>query len=496
MEIGSLDRHAQGVHMPILAVLILMLAANLTPSQVITPQIAAGWGYSAALSSHGRVWTWGDSQYGQLGRGGASPTVPGMVPGLNNITGIACGRWHMLVVTSSGQVWVWGYGIASALGLAQTLLVQVPQLLPGVSGAAQVAAGDMHSLILLGNGTVLAFGHGWTGATGLGVAGTTVAPTLIPGLVNVVAISACGENSAAIMSNGTLRTWGNNNSGQLGFSGGNALSPTQVPGLSAITAVSCGLGVTLCLDSAGVVRQWGSSTTYTGSTPQVVAIPAPAMAIAAAGGLMALTTTGAVHTWGCLCSMLGAGPSACTATQPVFQPVGLGSNMVAIAFGFQHGTALAQSGTISTWGSNGYLELGYSTPGATTYAPAAIPVLDLTEFALYLAPVGGFTELRWFHGTPSSTYANICTAAVQNPSTSGLVNFGGLWITFADLFAWSTLVQAGYPMATGSLDTTGAAVVTLPMPNSALSGVTVNAVSFNLLAGSITNISPVVTHAF
>ncbi len=171
---------------------------------------------------------------------------------------------------------------------------------------------------------------------------------------------------------------------------------------------------------------------------------------------------------------------------------------MAATFGSHHDMAMTQGGAVYSWGQGGSWQLGYAptSPNNLQTTPALIPSLDLNVFALYLTPVGQYTELRYFHGEPGSIYANLCTAAVQTPVPSGLISIGGLWLGFADMLAWSAFIQAGYPMATGSINATGTAVTTLPMPNSALAGVTINAVSFNLLAGNVSNISPIATHTF
>lgn len=490
-----------------LVLALTVLVISFAGAQAIAPQVAAGYDFSAALSTHGRVWTWGNNMQGQLGIclpiGGTQSFQPqGPVPGLNHIVRIAAGEGHTVVLTAAGQVMTWGNGsLWGILGQGATNTAVCPQVLPSVSSAVQVVAGSAHSLILLQNGTVLAFGYGATGALGLGTTNHAFVPTLIPGLANVVDIAAGYRHSAAVLSNGTIMVWGDNAWSQLGFVGANALVPTPVPGITGAVAVACGYQSTLALDSAGVVRHWGATGNYSGAPAQVMVLPAPASAIAAARQTlvqMALLSTGIVCTWGSECSngTLGGGAAACgSGSQPIL-PVGVAPNVVAISLGATHALTVSQSGTVSSWGFNFYSQLGYTTPTSFSATPGIIPGLDMTEYALYLVPIGGFTELRWFHGAPSSTYANVCTGVAQTGPTAGLANFGGLWIPFNELLAWATFIQTGYPMATGALNAAGEAVVTLPMPNSALAGLTVNAVSFNLALGTISSISPVATHTF
>lgn len=484
-----------------LALALLALMSPSTPGQVAVPQVSAGGEFSAALAIDGSVGTWGNNAVGQLGRCGGTTTVPQAIAGLNSITEIACGGLHTLALTNTGQVKGWGYNLYGQLGLpVTTLTANCPQLVPGITSAAQVAAGAWHSLVRHSNGTVSAFGQGAFGVLGLGNTNSALTPTLIPGLTSAVAVATGERHSAAVLANGTLVTWGDNSGGQLGFSGTGALAPTPVPGLSGIVAVACGKQATLCIDGAGIVRQWGTTGNYSSSLPQIMPLPAPASAIASARSVnaqMALLATGAVHTWGDDCSTgaLGGGAANCNSGAGSLQPAGLGAYVASITFGGAHGLAVTQSGQVSGWGLNNFGQLGFAstTPSLT---PTTVPGIDLSWLDFQLVAVGGNTELRLFHGVPTSSYANICTTVSQSGPTGPLINFGGLWITFADMIAWSVFIQAGYPMATGSLNALGNAVVTLPVPNAALAGITVHAISINLAGGGIANISSVVTHTF
>lgn len=500
-----------------LACMLALLAAA-AAGQAVTPRIAAGSQFSAALSSQGLVWTWGLNQAGQLGRTGDTAT-PQPVFGLNNIVDIACGTSHMLAITSGGTVLGWGANGSGQLGLGHTTNQLTPALMLTISGAVKVAAGSLHSLVLLGNGSVYACGSGANGRLGLcnGNANAST-PVLIPALSNVVAISAGYQHSAAVTAAGMVYTWGNNFAGSLGnpaLPASGACVPTLVPNLTGIASVKCGAYLTACLDTAGVLHGTGPWITGAYTQFQVLALPFPASAVALmchdflawipSGVHMALSTTGSVVTWGYGChgsmgnSASGLSATGCVTTSTPVQPTGLGAGVAGIAFGFAHGLALMQSGEVMTWGLNDQSQLGYppTYPLAPfTSAPSAIPDFDLNRFVLQLVPVGSFTELRYFQCEPTSVYANMCTTAAQASPHTGLMNFGGLWLPLGDAFAWIALIQAGYPMATGPINALGTAVVTLPMPNSALSGLTIHAVSFNLGAVGGTNTSHVITHMF
>ena len=79
-----------------------------------------GKGFSLALQDDGDVYSWGDNDYGQLGRGtyDVDDAVPGVVdfPSGTEIVSIAAGGYHALALDSDGYVWAWGRNDYDQLG--------------------------------------------------------------------------------------------------------------------------------------------------------------------------------------------------------------------------------------------------------------------------------------------------------------------------------------------------------------------------------------------
>lgn len=79
--------------------------------------------HAAAISSEGRVFTWGSNDVGRLGDG---TTTNRLIPthitnnfnlGLEEtITYLSLGTYHSSIVTSEGQAFIWGYNNDSQLG--------------------------------------------------------------------------------------------------------------------------------------------------------------------------------------------------------------------------------------------------------------------------------------------------------------------------------------------------------------------------------------------
>jgi hypothetical protein len=105
-----------------------------------------GGGHSVALTAGGWVYTWGDNNFGALGLGiwGGTYNTPGLVTALTNqyIVAIAAGVGFTLAVTSNGQVYAWGDNEFGELGTnsSAVLFTNSPMLVSGISNAVWVSA--------------------------------------------------------------------------------------------------------------------------------------------------------------------------------------------------------------------------------------------------------------------------------------------------------------------------------------------------------------------
>jgi alpha-tubulin suppressor-like RCC1 family protein len=81
--------------------------------------ISCGYHHSLALSSNGKVYSWGYNEYGQLGIGQYSnQEIPQHVIQLNNISivKIVCGRYHSLFLASNGDIYGCGRNSSAQIG--------------------------------------------------------------------------------------------------------------------------------------------------------------------------------------------------------------------------------------------------------------------------------------------------------------------------------------------------------------------------------------------
>jgi alpha-tubulin suppressor-like RCC1 family protein len=232
--------------------------ANPTPTLISLPgatgpvaQLAAGGDHSLVLTSTGQLYTFGYDAYGQLGYAGLenanpTPTLLGIPGATGPVTAMAAGVFHSLVLTSTGQLFSFGNNQYGQLGRptnsgTETATPTPTQVsLPGASGpvAEKIAAGGFHSLAATPTGQLYSFGRNVVGELGSttnnGSNSANPAPTLVglPGATGpVTSVSAGLSHSLAATSTGQLFAFGLNTYGELGSpinSGTFAANPTPL----------------------------------------------------------------------------------------------------------------------------------------------------------------------------------------------------------------------------------------------------------------------------
>ncbi|XP_023218340.1 E3 ubiquitin-protein ligase HERC2-like isoform X1 [Centruroides sculpturatus] len=153
-----------------------------------------------ALTDDGMVFSWGDGDFGKLGRGGSEGcNVPHNIERLNGqgICQIECGAQFSLALTKSGQVWTWGKGDYFRLGHGSDSHVRRPQIVEGLRGKkiVNVAVGALHCLAVTDTGQVYAWGDNDHGQQGNGTTTVNCKPALVHGLEGIkITHVACGSS--------------------------------------------------------------------------------------------------------------------------------------------------------------------------------------------------------------------------------------------------------------------------------------------------------------
>jgi alpha-tubulin suppressor-like RCC1 family protein len=416
-------------------------AANPMPALLTLPgasgpavQAAAGSRFTLALTSSNQLYAFGSNQYGQLGvaAGSGAPgpnptprllTLPGAV---GRVAALAAGSTHSLALTSTGELYTFGENQFGQLGRAANSGTEnangVPERvsLPGASGqVVQIAAGYEQSLALTSTGQLYAFGGNRYGElgnaanSGTQIANPTPTPVVLPGASGqVVQIAAGIEQSLALTSTGQLYAFGGNRYGELGRAANvetPAPNPTPVavslpPAGGPVRSIAAGGFHSLALTASGLIYAFGRNTNGqlgnaagTGSekanaTPLAVTLVganAPAIGLAAGSAhSLAITASGALYSFGSnLDGQLGrAASSGTSSANPAPAPVALpaGTTIDTVARGATADFTVAQAADLAVLSSS----LPFAQVGVpyTTYAAAAGGVGGYTWSASGLPP--------------------------------------------------------------------------------------------------------------
>ncbi|KAK8692950.1 hypothetical protein V6N13_070551 [Hibiscus sabdariffa] len=194
--------------------------------------ISCGPWHTAAVTSTGKLFTFGDGTFGALGHGDRSSTsLPREVEALRGLRTLmaSCGVWHTAAVAevlpelsgefSSGKLFTWGDGEKGKLGHCDKEPRLVPSLvaLSDTTSFSQVACGHNITVALTDTGKVYSMGS--DGHGNLGSSGSSKLPTCVKGNIKNSRIEeiACGSHHIAVRcSDAKIYTWGKGANGQLG----------------------------------------------------------------------------------------------------------------------------------------------------------------------------------------------------------------------------------------------------------------------------------------
>uniref|UniRef100_A0A452GSK3 HECT-type E3 ubiquitin transferase n=1 Tax=Gopherus agassizii TaxID=38772 RepID=A0A452GSK3_9SAUR len=214
--------------------------------------IACGSTYSAAITAEGELYTWGRGNYGRLGHGSSEDqTIPMLVTGLKGlkVIDVACGSGdaQTLAVTENGQVWSWGDGDYGKLGRGGSDGCKTPKLIEKLQDldVVKVRCGSQFSVALTKDGQVYSWGKGDNQRLGHGTEEHVRYPKLLEGLQGkkVVDLAAGSTHCLALTEDSEVHSWGSNDQCQhfdtLRIT---KPEPTALPGLDRkhIVGIACG----------------------------------------------------------------------------------------------------------------------------------------------------------------------------------------------------------------------------------------------------------------
>ncbi|XP_029453765.1 probable E3 ubiquitin-protein ligase HERC6 [Rhinatrema bivittatum] len=216
--------------------------------------VSCGKEHSLAVCSRGHVFAWGAGSEGQLGIGQfkEQSLIPKRIDGIFKVKVIqvTCGHYHSIALLKDGRVFSWGQNNYGQLGLGKGFGSQVsPQRVMSLEGIplAQVAAGGMHSFALSLSGAVFGWGRNSAGQLGFHHVGQKAGqfkPYVVAAFqaLGVIYISCGDEHTAVLTRDGSVFTFGDNTYGQLGHSPSTqSAGPQKIDGIDGVVSqIACG----------------------------------------------------------------------------------------------------------------------------------------------------------------------------------------------------------------------------------------------------------------
>ncbi|CAG9320323.1 unnamed protein product [Blepharisma stoltei] len=247
-KLGISDRNLKQSNWPV-------LVEALMDYQIIS--IDCGSNHTAAISSNGFLFTWGEGKFGALGNGDTEDVwTPDKINLSFSAKNVSCGSRHSAAIlqNSAGNLlFVWGSGDAGQLGNGKRELCKNPVQVDFEEKIKKVCCGVFHTLIIDENSNVYAMGGNSFGQLGIGNKNSSVIPVKIEKLTgkNIIDISAW-THSGAISSSGEIYLWGSGIFGEFLF-------PEKIQNRTDFVSIDIGNGHGAAIDRNGVVWTWGSN---------------------------------------------------------------------------------------------------------------------------------------------------------------------------------------------------------------------------------------------
>ena len=167
---------------------------------------------SAAITSDGKLYTWGDNKYGQLGIEHA-PNMSTPVFIMDNVADFVYGREYAAAITVDGALYTWGNNKNGSLGNGTKDNSYSPcRIMDNVKSVA--FSEDFGAAITTDNELYL-WGRNDDGQVGDGSQDTALAPIKV--LNNVIDVKLGAYHTVALTTSGEMFAWGSNGYGELGI---------------------------------------------------------------------------------------------------------------------------------------------------------------------------------------------------------------------------------------------------------------------------------------
>ena len=233
------------------------------PEGTIITQIAAGENHNVALDSNGNVWTWGRNNNYQIGNTRENQYTPYKVSNLPKVIKIAAGNNNTMVITENNELYAWGLNAYGDLGLGTYTNKVLPKKVKGVHDIIDISGGKSHYIVLNRAGEVFATGSNLYGQLGIGnnEIGKINEFQKVEIKDKIGTIDAGDISNIATTVDGYVYTWGGNTYSTLGTEDKeNKNVPTKLKDVKNIRQASTGKTHTILRDGNNNVYVTGTNS--------------------------------------------------------------------------------------------------------------------------------------------------------------------------------------------------------------------------------------------
>ena len=231
----------------------------------ISPNVITNGSHTISLRTDGKVFTWGDNTYGQLGNGTVKTSdepVEVTFPEGTLITQIAAGENHNVALDSNGNVWTWGRNNNYQIGNTRANQY-TPYKVSNLPKVIKISARNNNTMVITENNELYAWGLNAYGDLGLGTYTNKVLPKKVKGIHDIIDISGGKSHYIALNRAGEVFVTGSNLYGQLGI-GDNEIGKInefqKVEIKDKIGTIDAGDISNIATTVDGYVYTWGGNT--------------------------------------------------------------------------------------------------------------------------------------------------------------------------------------------------------------------------------------------
>ncbi|MQP53311.1 T9SS type A sorting domain-containing protein [Flavobacterium sp. LMO9] len=335
-------------------------------------QISAGYEHSAGIKSDGTLWTWGKNTNGQLGDGTlVNKPNPTQIGTDADWTMVSASYSHTVALKSNGTMWSWGTSSGQVANFSSTLLV--PTQIGTDADWTYINTSSNLTFAIKSNGELWTWGSDNYGRIGRVNNAALPAKVITTGGQIWVEAGGSATHSVGLKSDGTIWAWGNGADGRLGNSSFTSqVIPVQVGTDTNWKSIKAGADYSIAVKTTGTLWAWGKNDLGqlgTGSLASPIIYPVQIGSLATWDKISAgdnhnlgIKTDGSLWSWG----SNGFGQLGTNNTVMYTFPIQVGVlyNWTNVEAGFLHSSALNNYGIGSdwawTWGNNGSGRLGNS----------------------------------------------------------------------------------------------------------------------------------------